>query len=116
MIGHIDDSDYVSTIMVYSSYTPTWREEVIEALIWNSESIQAYGDLLGDYSKRFYDLTDDYQALQDSVENVTSSYSVEISELESWLMDAQSSIKLYVYAIAALILIVAIMFMRTLIW
>jgi len=31
-------------------------------------------------------------------------------------MDAQSSIRLYVYAIAALILIVAIMFMRTLIW
>ncbi len=114
MMGHIDDGDYVSAMGVYFSYTPTWREEVIEALIRNSESIQACEDLLEDYSKRFYDLTDDYQALQDSVENATSTHSAEIAELESRLSGAQSSIRLYVYALAALILIVAIMFMRTL--
>jgi len=98
MNSHIEEGDYVSTLVVYEGYKPTWRDDVVTAM---QGEVDALEDLIEEYADQFEELAASYEELESQIEDVAAK-DAEIADLEAQIETLQSNSRLYIFGMVAL--------------
>ncbi len=109
----IEEGDYVMALALYEGYEPAWRDNLEEKLLAEAEEKQTLESALEDASDQLEELTQNFQTIEASLANVTSSHRLEVQELEGALSAAKTNGRLYLFGIVIALAGVVLVYLRS---
>ncbi|UCD44088.1 MAG: hypothetical protein JSV27_08060 [Candidatus Bathyarchaeota archaeon] len=106
MTAQVDTGDYVSAMVIYSLYDPSWRDSLIDALLDEIDDLGDQRTLLKQQmeglEEQIKGLADEIAALESDYESATTAYETEKEQLQSEVNATRGGSQMYLFSTLAL--------------